>query len=222
MANIAKSSVIPAALIANLPQLILTLPYFTYNNLFTGKLVMREWVEFAQKATPVRVTYPASKQRSTYFLNLPYRYALPLQGASTLLQWLLSQSLFVTSFTFFGSNASPPASDSGPTKSHGSYEVSQIGYSCIAIVCSIVVGLLLIGAGWVDDLRRYPSGMPHVGTCSVAIAAACHVEGDDREGMVLKPLKWGVVSTDEKDVAHCSFSDDIDKVRSPEDEELCR
>lgn len=42
-----------------------------------------------------RVTSPSSKQRSTYRLQLPYRYGVPLLIKSAFLHRLLSQSFYV-------------------------------------------------------------------------------------------------------------------------------
>lgn len=143
----------------------------------------------------------------------------------------MSQSLFATSFVFFNSDGSPGSPRGGdwspPTSAkvaETGYEVSQIGYSSIAVIFSIVVGGLLILTGWIDDLRRYPAGMPHVGTCSAAISAACHAEkdADAREQMVLKPLQWGVVGDEGKSIMHCTFTDDVHNVRLPDEEDLCR
>jgi len=55
-------------------------------------------------------------------------------------------------------------------------------------------------------LRKYPGKIPLVGSCSAAIAAACHPIGDDlAPDTVEKPLKWGVVG-ERNGVKHLSFS----------------
>ena len=43
----------------------------------------------------LRVTEPCGLQRSTYYLQLPYLYAIPLLIVSTLLHRLVSQSIFI-------------------------------------------------------------------------------------------------------------------------------
>ena len=92
-----------------------------------------------------------------------------------------------------------------------SNEIYRTGFSCLGLLISIIVGLLLLVANWLDDLRAMPNRMPLVGTCSAAISAACHARHKHPEKMVLRPLKWGAVESD-GDVLHCTFSDDIDAV----------
>jgi hypothetical protein len=70
----------------------------------------------------------------------------------------------------------------------------------------VVGGILLligIGAGFV----RYPPGTNLVGSCSIAISAACHpLENMKGSEIALKRLKWGAVETQSEEVGHCSFS----------------
>lgn len=42
----------------------------------------------------LRVTAPRGEQRSSYFLQLPYRWAVPLMIVSGALHWLMSQTIF--------------------------------------------------------------------------------------------------------------------------------
>jgi hypothetical protein len=51
-----------------------------------------EWSHFAKERKPLRVSSPTGL---TYFLQLPYRIALPLLVMSGLLHWLVSQSIFL-------------------------------------------------------------------------------------------------------------------------------
>jgi hypothetical protein len=47
--------------------------------------------------------------------------------------------------------------------------------------------------------------MPLAGSCSAAIAAACHPGAKEPDAWK-KPVKWGVVKYKEEDVCRCSFS----------------
>lgn len=81
--------------IANSAQLIVSLIYFSYNSLFTAMLLGYEWTTYAYKQKGLRVTTKArGAQRSSYFLSLPYRFALPLMATSGLMHWVVSQSIF--------------------------------------------------------------------------------------------------------------------------------
>ena len=83
-------------LIANLPQLILSIAYFTYNGLFTSMLAGLEWSQMAWQKKGLRVSQnPQGEQRSSYFLQLPYRYAIPLLGFSAVMHWLVSRGALI-------------------------------------------------------------------------------------------------------------------------------
>lgn len=194
------SSLIPTVLIANLPQLVLTFLYFTYNGLFTCMLIAKEWNDYAYKRIPLRVTAPRGQQRSSYRLQLPYRYAIPLMIMSGLLHWLTSQSLFLARITFYNENGSADENQSAST----------CGYSPIAIIVFLIacgVALLSVIA---MSFRKYKPGMPLARSCSAAISAACHRPETDEHAST-KPVMWGVVSHefDEdlgKTLGHCCFT----------------
>lgn len=66
------------------------------NSVWTSMTLAAEWNSYSVDRKGLRVsTYLQGHQRSTYFLSLPYRYALPLIVSSGLLHWLISQSLYV-------------------------------------------------------------------------------------------------------------------------------
>ncbi|KAI8630438.1 hypothetical protein F5Y19DRAFT_46670 [Xylariaceae sp. FL1651] len=82
-------------LLANSPQLLLSFSYFAYNSLFTILCVEKEWNSFSRRYRPVRVTDPKGQQISTYRLQLPYRYSIPLMAISAALHFLVSNTLYV-------------------------------------------------------------------------------------------------------------------------------
>jgi hypothetical protein len=81
---------------ANGWQLLLSINYVLFNALLTTFCVEAEWQSYATKKKALRTTFPEGQQRSTYFLSLPARYGLPMQGLFTLIHWTLSQGVFVT------------------------------------------------------------------------------------------------------------------------------
>ncbi|RJE24013.1 hypothetical protein PHISCL_03668 [Aspergillus sclerotialis] len=164
-----------------------------------------EWSRYAFQRKGLRVSSePRMSQRSTYFLSLPYRYALPLIGTSGILHWLISQSLFLVGIEAYTADLKhDPASD-----------LNTCGYSPVAIVCSILVGAAMVASLVGLSFKRFKSGMPVAGSCSLAIAAACYpADGpvDDsrarwlRQNLEFLPLQWGVISSD-GEFGHCSFS----------------
>lgn len=89
-------SVVANSVIANLPQLILSVLYFACNGLVTTMALAHEWSQYAVQRKGLRVSaQPRGAQRSTYFLSLPYRNAIPFIILSTLMHWLMSESLFL-------------------------------------------------------------------------------------------------------------------------------
>jgi hypothetical protein len=93
--------------------------------------------------------------------------------------------------------------DTGQQDDHDS--MSAVGYSCIAILCAIIVSVIAVLGGILNGFRRYKPGIPLVGSCSAAISAACHRPPGDTSAS-LKAVQWGVVGDQGADVGHCSFS----------------
>ena len=73
----AKGAILTAWL-ANLPQALLSLFYFSINRICTSICFAREWNSYATTRKGLRVTSPTGHQRSTHFLQLPLRWAMPL------------------------------------------------------------------------------------------------------------------------------------------------
>lgn len=183
-----------AAVLSNLPQLLISYVYIAFNTLFTCMLAGREWMQYFTRRQPLRVTSPIGQQRSTYWLQLPYHYSLPLLALSSVLSWLASQSLFVVRVA---------VRDPRQLLTPG-YTISTCGYSPGAIALTMITGGVIALAAIATGLRKYPAGMPLSATCSGAISAACHPPAEDSDAAVL-PVQWGVVSI-KGAVGHCSFS----------------
>ena len=182
------SGLIATVLIANSPQVLLSFLYLLYNNLFTCMLSAKEWSGFAQYRQTLRVSSPTGMQRSTYFLQLPYIYSIPLLVASGLFHWLVSQSIFLARVTVYDESGLEDTAQS----------ISTCGYSNIAIIFDLIFGFSLIFIGLGNGFRRYDSSMPLVGSCSAAISAACHPpEGDMKASQ--KEVKWGALSHEENE-----------------------
>ena len=188
---------IPTVIVLNSPQLLLSFLFLTYNGLFTCMLLSNEWNGYAYERKSLRVTNPTGTQRSTYRLQLPYKYGIPSLVISGTLHWLVSQSLFLALVIQVNASGYEEPLDwiLVPT---------QIGYSCIAIIIAIFFGSIVVLLIILNGFRRYKPGIPLVGSCSAAISAACHQPKDDSDAAI-KPLMWGVVSTKDG-VGHCCFT----------------
>jgi hypothetical protein len=191
-------------LIANLAQPVLSFLYFSYNGLFTAMLLGFEWVSFAHHRKGLRVSRPAEgAQRSTYFLQLPYRFALPLMVLSGVLHWLVSQSIFLVAvdvYAFDGAHAS--------TNKYGEEaDFKSTGYSPIAIFTTLMLGIVMTWAAVGIGFMPFKEGMNVAGSCSAAMSAACH-EIDEVDGFeaARSKVQWGVVGVNAEGVGHCTFT----------------
>ena len=86
---------ISAALLANLPQALFSLLNLAYNSLFTCMLLGHEWSRYATRHRGLRVSVPREEQRSTYWLQMPYRYSIPMLVIWSFIHWIISQSFFL-------------------------------------------------------------------------------------------------------------------------------
>ncbi|KAH7115309.1 hypothetical protein B0J11DRAFT_496386 [Dendryphion nanum] len=193
-------------ILANLPQVVLSLIYLCYNGLFTCMLLGHEWSRFPYQRKGLRVSHARSgAQRSTYFLQLPYRFSLPLMCLSAFLHWAVSQAIFLVAIDIYGDMAN--GADTEPDQSR--YSWTSCGYSPMAIICCmIVVGLMLISV-FIFGSLKYKRGMPLVGSCSAAMSGACHAEefdGVDGNHSAKSKLQWGVVGVNAQGVGRCAFS----------------
>ena len=192
--------VIFTVLVANLPQVILSFLYFAYNGIFTCMLLAEEWSAYASKRRFLRVTSPKGGQRSTYRLQLPYRYGIPLLIGSSALHWFVSQSIFIARVIVI---------DSTEVEVPG-IGISTCGYSPIALIFLIILGSIVVLLGIANGFRKARVGMPLAGSCSAAISAACHPPETDVD-VSMKRVMWGVVNREsfkhlDESVGHCSFT----------------
>jgi hypothetical protein len=195
-------------LLANTPQLILSFLYLMYNGLYTCMHLAHEYGGYATDRKSLRVTTPRGTQRSTYWLQLPYTYGVPLILASAVLHWFISQSIFLARVSVW---------KDGMEISLKSY--SAVGFSPAPILCTILLGtcMLLVAVGM--GFRKLPSSVPIAGSCSMALAAAAHRPESDVDAAVL-PVKWGVVCApeDAEGVGHCCFTSE--EVTEPQEGKL--
>ncbi|KAL9043601.1 MAG: hypothetical protein Q9214_003218 [Letrouitia sp. 1 TL-2023] len=195
-----SSGLLCLVLLANSPQLILSFLYLNYNALFTSLLLAQEWNGYARHRKTLRVTSPAREQRSTFWLQLPHRYSIPLLLTSAVLHWLVSQSIFLARVQFLDNR--------GVEIPYGA--ISGCGYSNIAIIFVLLLGSLVALIGIANGLRRYENMMPVMDSCSAVISAACHPPESDVDA-AFNPVKWGVINNNESwdaetKIRHCSFT----------------
>lgn len=193
-------------LLVNMPQIIISFVYVFYNNCLTRMLLGHEYTSYASNRKPLRVSRPEGKQRSTYRLQLPYRYSVPLLTAMATLHWLVARSIFLVQINIYDTtslldySSRDKLSDSernGDSTGAVLYKkVSACGYSSMAILLAVVVGGIIILALVANGFRKLDPGMPLASSCSLAITAACHPSSTE-ENPALLPLKYGVLPNEQ-------------------------
>ncbi|KAH8834595.1 hypothetical protein DL96DRAFT_1522330 [Flagelloscypha sp. PMI_526] len=177
--TVGDGATILSILVANSPQLILSFIYLIFNTIFTSMSLAIEWSNYSRQPRTLHVSHRKGNQRSTYFLQIPYRLGIPVMIFSMGLHWLISQSIFLVKID----DADMP-----------SQTLATCGYSIIGMLATLVAGLVLAIFAIILGSRKLSFGMPLVGSCSLAIAAACHAPDGTSE---LRPLKWGHLTREE-------------------------
>ncbi|KAL5355107.1 hypothetical protein BJX96DRAFT_170355 [Aspergillus floccosus] len=189
-------------LVANMPQILISISYFHYNTVLTAMLMAAEYDGYAvagicdnitskkRRSAPQKALHVSGKlqgaQRSTYFLSLPYRYSIPLMVTYAVLHWMVSQSIFYVKVVMYdvAQNRVPSA------------DVDACGWSPMALISSIAVGSVMVLALIALGLRKFRSCIPLAGSCSAAISATCHPPRGDSSAP-LEAIIWGEVESSE-------------------------
>jgi hypothetical protein len=188
---------IRVVLLANFPQFILSISYLQFNSLVTRMFVAKEWALMSTAYRPLRVTDPKGDQVSTYRLQLPYAWSIPIIIVGIVLHWLVSNTCYVfiadggnyslsplntfhglrlmiyLSVGFYGSSYGNPTTR-GNSIGLSDFGFVGFGYSTKGMLASIVVFAVIICVPLVLAFREVPGKMVVVGSNSLAIAAACH------------------------------------------------
>ncbi|KIW27128.1 uncharacterized protein PV07_06897 [Cladophialophora immunda] len=201
-----SSKILSSILIANLPQTIFSFLYLNLNGVLTSMWLASEWSDFAKERKSLRVSRPKAAQRSTHFLQLPYKAAVPLMVLSGALHWLISQSIFLAVVAEYNADGTL----------YDSIYIATCGFSPLAMIVVLVLGgVLVVATLGLGMMMKYDASIPLVGSCSAAIAAACHQPSWDTDAS-LKAVQWGVIPgmVDSGGVGHCAFSSgEVEPVR---------
>lgn len=180
LTNLARTYV-GMQLLANTPQLLVSLLYFLFNDHLTRMLHAADYNEYAITRRPLRVSFPQGQQRSTFYLSIPYRYSLPLLVTFTLIHWLISEGIFYVQLLPYDLAGNPILES----------KLMTCGISTIPLEVAMFLTIACLLVIWGVSAREYKCAtMPFALGCSVAISAACHPPRDDRDaafGMVM----WG-------------------------------
>ncbi|OTB05540.1 hypothetical protein M426DRAFT_10585 [Hypoxylon sp. CI-4A] len=224
-----------AIIVANLPQFLLSYSFFSYNALFTRLLSEEEFNSYAlSPPKPLRVSNPKGEQISTYWLQLPFMYSVPLLMASSSLHWLASNSIFLVATR---GGYLRDYYDSQTMDKWRLFEdcVAVLGFSPRLVMAFLVLSSALAVFPIVYGFRRLPGDMVAGASDSLVLSAACHpYVGDTSRDDPSKPLlelsraklRWGVtplprelkmLTTTDYDAMHLSFSNEEEYRESPVD-----
>ncbi|CAI7678266.1 unnamed protein product [Penicillium pancosmium] len=171
-----SKSILTTALITNLPQLLLSGLYFMYSMVLTSITATHEQSMFAHKTNDSPSHTPGGRATG----DVLARTSLAI--FFTLFDLRIYQPN--TEIVMKPSAHFPGVSDTGMT--------TACGYSPLAISCALGVAVFLFIVLIDLSSRKVKPGMPVVGSCSLAISAACHPPKSD-ESPSIKPLLWGAV-----------------------------
>ncbi|KAJ8131138.1 hypothetical protein O1611_g2485 [Lasiodiplodia mahajangana] len=159
----------------------------TYFILFAGVALLTAGFAASSEATwnnylsyqPLRVSYPAGQQTSSYRLQLPYGYSVPLILTSITLHWLVSNAVFlyINEGGYWKSGI--------PSRLHNEFSVSEesiiaIGFSPLFFLVLFIAGfLLIIFPPALLGLSKMRGDMVAGGWNSLVISAACHIPNID-------------------------------------------
>lgn len=199
--DVSSSGIVPAILIANIPQVGFSLLCVFYINIWSKLLIAYEFDRLTRVKKGLRISErPKGQQRASHFFTLPIRYAFPLMACSTLLHWLCSQSLFMARFDGM--------SDGQIVRKD---QLVRLGYSVTGMIALILVNVgLTVVTICIAGFRRLGTGLGEI-SMSVVISAACHINRYEAEPW-LQAVQWGYVSEgtgefgDGPNVRHCAFT----------------
>lgn len=200
LTNLARTYV-GMQLLANTPQLLVSLLYFLFNDHLTRMLHAANYNQYSISRRPLRVSFPQGSQRSTFYLYIPYRYSLPLLFTFTLIHWLISEGIFYVQLLPYDLAGNPI-----PTS-----KLMTCGISTVPLEVAIFLTIACLLIIWGLSAREYKcAAMPFALGCSVAISAACHPPVDDRDA-AFGSVMWGAVVGDDDDErsgeqGHCCFT----------------
>jgi hypothetical protein len=142
---------------ANSLQVGLMIIYFMTNGFMTAVSVENERSSYANHRKGLRVSSNKSHaQRCTYFLQLPYRYSIPLLVTFGILHWLAFQSLYLKDVVWIvhvNSKNKPRPS------------TTVVGYLPLASLIGLAILTALLIVVIVQGLWRVQADMPLLRSC---------------------------------------------------------
>jgi hypothetical protein len=129
---------------------------------------------------------------------------MPIMAFSVAIHSMISQTLFLVDVEAYGHDLTH-GQGMMDYKRTPQFDFSTTGFSPPGNAAVIVLGAAMVSMLLFLSIRRLKSTMPVAGTCSAAIAAACHPTDEEPEDGYLLPIKWGETDV-YRGIGHCTFS----------------
>lgn len=187
--SLTPSSITIMSMKANWPHLILPIMYLCYNGATTSMFFAAEYSSFAAKRQPLTVSAPTQEgaQRSSFRLNIPLWYTLPNMLAWAVLHFLTSQMILIQvkrTHTPFATPERDKVTASIVLSRHAAWGFIAVGNAIITFTKAV-------------GFCKLTPGIPVAGTCSKAIASACHPGEGEPADAAGRPVMFGRVRNGE-------------------------
>ncbi|KAH0028363.1 hypothetical protein KCU78_g3659, partial [Aureobasidium melanogenum] len=158
-------------------HLVISVTYLFYNHIWSRMFVAAELNAFVKTRTPLRVTLPAQGAQSTYYLSIKPHLSTLLIISLILIHFFATRALNVVAIQTYDIM--------------GQYSHQRITYgtSAFSAIIALVLGFVMLCVLAFGMERKLHAGMPVLGTCSIAISAACHA--DDDSAVTLTRVSYG-------------------------------
>ncbi|KAG9597922.1 hypothetical protein KCU77_g1453, partial [Aureobasidium melanogenum] len=157
-------------------HLAISTTYLFYNHLWSRMHAAAELNAFANARAHLRVTLPVQGAQSTYYLSIKPHFSVLLIVALMLIHFCTTRALNVVAIQVYD------------VMGQYSHQRNTYGISTTSALLALGLGFLLLCALTFGLERKLHVGMPVLGTCSMAISAACHA---DNIVMSLRQMSYG-------------------------------
>lgn len=197
--NTSTATFLAYCLTLNLPQLAISIYYFTFSSLYSTLFQGKYWADFAVKAQQLRVSSKhGAHQVSTHAFQFPLLWGISFISLKALLGWILSQTLYVMPIAskylstgcrrYQSSSVSAQDTlvclrkinlglDSGVSFWQPEFEFNDVnvymGYSIRAMIPGLVIAAVAAAIPVILSFRPLPLKSVIVGTDSAVIARYC-------------------------------------------------
>ena len=152
-------------------------------------LMSSEYCSFVKGRKILRVSEPAGVQKTSHWLSIPSRFAIPNMIAWALLHWFASQMVYLQATNVMDQYENDVHSTQDP---RDGLDVDVL-FSTTASHAFAILGTVIVTLTLALGARQHPKGILVASTCSVAIALACRPGAMEPDDAGLLPIRFGRV-----------------------------